>query len=58
MNFKNIVYLLLASAAAGSACLPHPFVTWFLIVNLLTLVFYGIDKRAAYKAKSRVPEDL
>ncbi|VTQ53954.1 Protein of uncharacterised function (DUF1294) [Campylobacter jejuni] len=56
MNFKNIVYLLLALAAAGSACLPHPFVMWFLIVNLLTLVFYGIDKRAAYKARSRVPE--
>ncbi|MFS7198071.1 DUF1294 domain-containing protein [Rahnella inusitata] len=56
MNFNNFGYLLLASAAAGSACLPHPFVMWLLIVNLLTLALYGVDKRAAYKARRRVPE--
>ncbi|MBU9856928.1 DUF1294 domain-containing protein [Rahnella bonaserana] len=56
MNFRNLSYLLLIAAAAGSACSPHPFVMWFLIINLLTLVFYGVDKRAACNATSRVPE--
>jgi uncharacterized membrane protein YsdA (DUF1294 family) len=56
MNFKHLSYLLLIATAAGSACFPHPFVMWLLIVNLLTLVFYGVDKRAARHATSRVPE--
>lgn len=56
MNFKHLSHLLLIAAAAGSACFPHPFVMWFLIVNLLTLVFYGVDKRAACHSTSRVPE--
>ena len=56
MSFKRFSYLLLALAAIGSACLPHPFVMWFLIINLLTLALYGVDKRAASKARHRIPE--
>jgi len=56
MNFKRFSYLLLALAAIGSACLPHAFVMWFLIINLLTLALYGVDKRAASKARHRIPE--
>ena len=56
MNFKQFGYLLLAFSAIGSACLPHPFVMWFLIINLLTLALYGVDKRAASKARHRIPE--
>lgn len=56
MNLNHFCYLLLACAAAGSFFTLHPFVMWFLLANVLTLVIYGIDKLAARKAWRRVPE--
>jgi Predicted membrane protein len=56
MNLNRFCYLLLALAAAGSLFTQHPFVMWFLLVNILTLVVYGGDKMAARKAWRRVPE--
>ncbi|GDX05972.1 DUF1294 domain-containing protein [Buttiauxella sp. A111] len=56
MNLNRFCYLLLAFAAIGSAFLPHPYVMWFLLANILTLVIYGADKMAARKAWRRVPE--
>lgn len=49
-------YLLLASAAMGSALLPHPFLMWFLLASTLTCLIYGWDKLAARKGWHRVPE--
>ena len=46
----------MACAATGSLFTPHPYVTWFLLASVLTLVIYGIDKMAARKAWRRVPE--
>lgn len=34
----------------------HPFIMWFLSVNVLTMIIYGVDKWAAHKAKRRIPE--
>ena len=56
MNLNRVCYLLLGLAAAGSLFLPHPLVMWLLLVNLLTLALYGMDKTAARKAWRRVPE--
>ena len=56
MNLNRFCYLLLVCAATGSLFAPHPYVTWFLLVSVLTLVIYGIDKMAARKAWRRVPE--
>ncbi|MBA2136264.1 DUF1294 domain-containing protein [Salmonella bongori serovar 66:z39:-] len=56
MNLNHFCYLLLACAAAGSFFTLHPFVMWFLLANVLTLVIYGVDKLAARKAWRRVPE--
>lgn len=55
MNINRFCYLLQALAATGCSLLPHPLVTWFLLANLLTLVFYGVAKMAARKAWRRVP---
>lgn len=56
MTLNLFCYLLLASAAMGSALLPHPFLMWFLLVSTLTLLIYGGDKLAARKGWRRVPE--
>ncbi|WP_434641473.1 DUF1294 domain-containing protein [Klebsiella sp. I138] len=56
MNLNRFCYFLLALAAAGSLLTPHPFIVWFLLANVLTLVIYGMDKLAARKAWRRVPE--
>lgn len=58
MNLTHFCYLLTGLAALGSALLPYSLVTWFLIINLLTLVMYGADKFAARKTRRRVPESV
>ncbi len=56
MNFNRCCYFLLILAATGSIFSSYPVVIWFLLVNILTLVIYGVDKMAARKAWRRVPE--
>ncbi len=56
MNLNSLCYFLLALAAVGSALLPHPLPTWFVLVSVLTMIIYGADKLAARKAWRRVPE--
>ncbi len=56
MNLNRLCYLLLTLAASGSIFMPRPFMMWFLLANVLTLVIYGVDKMAARKAWRRVPE--
>ncbi|ECI2563021.1 DUF1294 domain-containing protein [Salmonella enterica] len=56
MYLNRFCYLLLISAAVGSIFTSQPVVMWFLLVNVLTLVIYGMDKMAARKAWRRVPE--
>ena len=56
MNLHRFCYLLLGLAAAGSLFQPQPLIIWFLLVNVLTLALYGMDKTAARKAWRRVPE--
>ncbi len=56
MYLNRFCYLLLISAAVGSIFTSQPVVMWFLLVNELTLVIYGMDKMAARKAWRRVPE--
>lgn len=56
MNLNRTCYFLIGLAATGSSFLSHPLTVWLLLANLLTLVFYGVDKMAACKAWSRVPE--
>jgi uncharacterized membrane protein YsdA (DUF1294 family) len=56
MTLNRFCYLLLVLAAASSVYLPHSLATWFICVNLLTLLIYGVDKLAACKSWRRVPE--
>jgi uncharacterized membrane protein YsdA (DUF1294 family) len=56
MNLNRFCYLLMALAAIGSIFMYRPLVMWFLLVNVLALVVYGVDKMAARKAWRRVPE--
>ncbi|MGE0971729.1 DUF1294 domain-containing protein [Klebsiella sp. WOUb02] len=56
MNLNRFCYLLLGLAALGCLFLPHVLAMWFLLVNALTLVIYGVDKMAARKAWRRIPE--
>ncbi|MBB1198959.1 DUF1294 domain-containing protein [Enterobacteriaceae bacterium 89] len=56
MNLNRFCYLLLALCVAGSAYLPHPQLVWMLLVSVLTMIIYGMDKLAARKAWRRVPE--
>lgn len=56
MNLNRFCYLLLSIAAVGSLFTPHSCAIWLLLVNILTLVVYGVDKMAARKAWRRVPE--
>ncbi|PEN22170.1 DUF1294 domain-containing protein [Klebsiella grimontii] len=52
MNLNRCCYLLLIAAALGSIFTSWPFAIWLLLVNVLTLAIYGVDKMAA----RRVPE--
>lgn len=56
MRLNLACYLLLMLAFVASWFFLHPVWMWLLFVNLLTLVIYGVDKLAAIKAWSRVPE--
>ena len=56
MNLNRFCFLLLGLAALGSFFTLHPFMMWFLLVNVLTVVIYGVDKLAACKGWRRVPE--
>jgi uncharacterized membrane protein YsdA (DUF1294 family) len=56
MKLGYFCYFLLALAAVGCVFLPYSLAMWFLLANVLTWLIYGIDKLAARKAWSRVPE--
>ena len=56
MKLGYFCYFLLALAAVGSLLLPYSIAMWFLLTNVLTWLIYGIDKLAARKAWSRIPE--
>ncbi|MHB9345907.1 DUF1294 domain-containing protein [Enterobacter cloacae] len=56
MSLNRFCYLLLMTAAIGSLLTTNPLVTWFLLINLLTIVLYGADKMAAREGMRRVPE--
>lgn len=56
MILNRFSYLLPIAAAIGSLFAPNPLVTWFLLINVLTIVIYGADKMAARKGMRRVPE--
>ncbi|VDZ64942.1 Protein of uncharacterised function (DUF1294) [Serratia odorifera] len=56
MRLNLVCYLLLALAFVASWFFLHPLWMWLLLVNLLTLVIYGVDKLAAINAWRRVPE--
>ena len=58
MNLNRWGYLLLAFAAFGIILTSHPLTMWFLLINLLTLMLYGVDKMAARKDWRRVPESM
>ncbi|MBZ7671927.1 DUF1294 domain-containing protein [Klebsiella grimontii] len=56
MNLNRCCYLLLIASAIGSIFTSRPFAIWLLLVNVLTLAIYGVDKMAARRAWRRVPE--
>lgn len=56
MNLNRFCYLVLVLAAIASLFLTQPLMMWLLIVNVLTLILYGVDKFTAKKAWRRVPE--
>lgn len=56
MHLNRCCWLLLIFAAIGSFFTSWPFAVWLLLVNVLTLVIYGVDKMAARRAWRRVPE--
>lgn len=56
MTLNRFCYLLLLIAAIGSLFTSHPFILWLLLINVLTLAMYGVDKIAARRAMRRVPE--
>ena len=56
MYLNRFCYLLLILAALGSSFSLHPYSVWFTSVSVLTLLIYGMDKRAAQKDKRRIPE--
>ncbi|WP_336220784.1 DUF1294 domain-containing protein [Citrobacter amalonaticus] len=56
MNLNRFFYLLLLSLAIGSLFTSSPVAIWCLLINVLTLMIYGVDKMAARKAWRRVPE--
>ena len=56
MRFNPFCYGLLALLAAASYFHFHSFWAWLVMVNIATLLVYGIDKFAARKSWQRVPE--
>lgn len=44
MNLNRCCYLLLIAAAIGCIFTSWPFAIWLLLVNVLTLAIYGVDK--------------
>ena len=50
MNLNRCCYLLLIAAAIGCIFTSWPFAIWLLLVNVLTLAIYGVDKMAARRA--------
>lgn len=56
MNINRFCYLSLLLTAAASIAAPYPVATWLLAINVMTLVFYRLDKRAAQRERRRFPE--
>ncbi|MEX3018868.1 DUF1294 domain-containing protein [Kluyvera sp. STS39-E] len=56
MRFNPFCYGLLAVLVLVSYFYFHSFWAWLLLVNVATLLVYGIDKFAARKSWQRVPE--
>lgn len=56
MTLNRFCFVLLIFAAIGSFFSSYPFAMWFLLINMLTIAIYGVDKTAARKAMRRIPE--
>ncbi|MGX5107358.1 DUF1294 domain-containing protein [Enterobacter cloacae] len=56
MTLNRFCFVLLLFAAIGSLFSSYPFAMWFLLINMLTIAIYGVDKTAARKGMRRVPE--
>lgn len=56
MTLNRLCFLFLLIAAISSLFASYPFAMWFLLINMLTIAIYGVDKTAALKGMRRVPE--
>ncbi|MEO3990772.1 DUF1294 domain-containing protein [Pseudocitrobacter cyperus] len=56
MMLNKVCYGLLALSLCASFGFLHPFLGWFLLVNIVTFLIYGADKLAARRSWQRVPE--
>ena len=56
MTLNCFCFVLLIVAAIGSLFSSYPFAIWFLLINMLTIAIYGVDKTAARKGMRRIPE--
>ena len=56
MTLNRFCFVLLIVAAIGSFFSSYPFAMWFLLINMLTIAIYGVDKIAARKGMRRIPE--
>ena len=56
MTLNRFCYLLLIFAAIGSLFSSYPFAMWLLLINMLTIAIYCVDKTAARKGMRRIPE--
>ncbi|MGX5026622.1 DUF1294 domain-containing protein [Enterobacter asburiae] len=56
MTLNRFCFVLLLFAAIGSLFSSYPFAMWVLLINMLTIAIYGVDKTAARKGMRRVPE--
>ncbi|MFS9772279.1 DUF1294 domain-containing protein [Enterobacter chuandaensis] len=56
MTLNRFCFVLLIVTAIGSLFASYPFAMWFLLINMLTIAIYGVDKTAARKGMRRIPE--
>lgn len=56
MKLNYFFYVLLLAAAVVSPFFSYPWLTWFGLISVITLVMYGLDKLFSIKELQRVPE--
>lgn len=56
MKLNYFFYFLLLVAAVASPFFNYPWLVWFGLISVITLVMYGIDKLLAIKQWQRIPE--